>query len=68
MAHFIELTQIYTPIFADDESRRSISVAVEHIQFYYENGIVLVGRPSSIKIVETKEEITRKIETAQKGE
>ena len=68
MVHFIELTQKYTPCFDDKERQRKISVAVEHIQFYYENHIVLDDGSSSMNVVETKEEITRKISKAMGGE
>ena len=66
MTHFIELTQMTTDFFSGQESKRVISVAVEKIDFYYNNRIVFANR--AIDVYDSYDEIKDKINKAQKGE
>ena len=66
MVHFIELTQKVTNCFNSQENQRVISVAVEKIDFYYNNHIVLANR--AIDVYDSYDEIKNKIDKAQKGE
>ena len=66
MIHFIELTQNLTDFFNSQENKRVISVAVENIDFYYNNHIVFANR--AIDVYDSYDEIKDKINKAQEGE
>ena len=66
MAQFIELTQKLTDFFNGQEHNRVISIAVEKIDFYYNNHIVFENR--AIDVYDSYDEIKNKIKKAQKGE
>ena len=63
MTHFIELTQ---KLNNSQKNKRVISVAVEKIDFYYNNHIVFANR--AIDVYDSYDEIKDKINKAQKGE
>lgn len=66
MTHFIELTQkLINNDFGSQENKRVISIAVEKIDFYYNNHIVLANR--AIDVYDSYDEIKNKINKAQKG-
>ena len=62
MTHFIELNQKLT----EQKNKRVISVAVEKIDFYYNNHIVFSNR--AIDVYDSYDEIKDKINKAMKGE
>lgn len=66
MIHFIELTQDLTDFFNSQENKRVISVAVEKIDFYYNNHIVFANR--GIDVYDSYDEIKNKINKTLKGE
>ena len=66
MTHFIELTQKFTEFFTEQETKRVISVAIENIDFYYNNHIVFADR--AIDVCDSYDEIKDKINKAQNGE
>lgn len=66
MIHFIELIQKFTDFSGSQEYNRVISVAVEKIDFYYNNHIVFANR--EIDVYDSYDEIKNKINKAQKGE
>ena len=67
MTHFIELTQNTTDLFFNgQENKRVISVAIDKIDFYYNNCIIFANL--SIDVYESYDEIKNKINKAQKGE
>ena len=66
MTHFIELTQTFDDCFSGQETKRVISVAIENIDFYYNNHIVFADR--AIDVCDSYDEIKDKINKAQNGE
>lgn len=66
MTHFIELTQKCIDFFSEQETKRVISVAIEKIDFYYNNHIVFAKR--AIDVYDSYDEIKNKINKAQNGE
>ena len=66
MTHFIELTQQITGFLDEQENKRVISVAVEKIDFFYNNHIVFANR--AIDVYDSYDEIKNKINKAMKGE
>ena len=66
MIHFIELTQDLTDFLNSQENKRVISVAVEKIDFYYNNHIVFANR--GIDVYDSYDEIKNKINKTLKGE
>lgn len=65
MTHFIELTQKLTDFYSGKENKRVISVAVEKIDFYYNNHIVFANR--AIDVYDSYDEIKNKIKKAKGG-
>ena len=65
MKHFIELTQrISYPFTLEEmqEEERVVSVNVEHIDFFYNNRVVLANR--AIEVYDSYDEIKMKIDKA----